>query len=176
MSLRLINWNVEWATPGSRKTAGILNRIDRHSPGIVCLTETHAGLLSRDGHTICSQPDYGYPVTEGRRKVILWSREPWERTDDLGIDSLPSGRFVSGVTGTSAGEHNQNERAERGRGASGPRPAFHPYGEKGISTVIKEYIFMVPAFFRHACVGHVGVSDGFALGRNWASSFSLRTR
>ena len=103
MALRLVNWNVEWATPRSRKTAEILNRIDRHSPDIVCLTETHADLLSRDGHTICSQPDYGYPVTEGRRKVILWSREPWERSDDVGIDSLPPGRFVSGVTRTSAG-------------------------------------------------------------------------
>ena len=104
MALRLVNWNVEWATPRSRKTAEILNRIDRHSPDIVCLTETHADLLSREGHTICSQPDYGYPVTEGRRKVILWSREPWERSDDMGIDSLPPGRFVSGVTRTSAGE------------------------------------------------------------------------
>ena len=103
MSLRLVSWNVEWATLRSRKTAEILNRIESTSPDIVCLTETHADLLSRDGHTICSQPDYGYPVTEGRRKVILWSREPWERTDDVGVDSLPPGRFVSGVTRTSVG-------------------------------------------------------------------------
>ena len=104
MALSLVNWNVEWATPRSRKTAEILSRIDRHSPDIVCLTETHTDLLSRDGYTICARPDYGYPITEGRRKVILWSREPWERVDDVGTDSLPPGRFVSGVTRISAGE------------------------------------------------------------------------
>ena len=104
MPLRVVNWNVEWATPTSRRTAEILSRIDRHVPEIVCLTETHDGLLSQHGHTIYSQPDYGYTVKEGRRKVMLWSREPWNQVDDMGTDSMPPGRFVSGVTQTSVGE------------------------------------------------------------------------
>ena len=104
MSLRLVNWNVEWATPGSQRTPDILSRIHEHAPDVVCLTETHEELLSQDGHTICSQPDYGYPIKEGRRKVLLWSREPWTQVNDLGIASMPSGRFVSGVTQTSVGE------------------------------------------------------------------------
>ncbi len=104
MSLKVVNWNVEWATPNSRRTTEILGRIDRHVPEVVCLTETHGGLLSQHGHTICSQPDYGYAVKEGRRKVMLWSREPWNQVDDMGIDSMPPGRFVSGVTQTSVGE------------------------------------------------------------------------
>ena len=103
MSLRLVNWNVEWATPRSRRTPEILRRIDRHAPEVVCLTETHDGLLSQAGDTIGSQPDYGYPIKEHRRKVILWSREPWQAVDDVGADSLPPGRFVSGITQTSAG-------------------------------------------------------------------------
>ena len=101
MSLRVISWNVEWATPVSRRTAQVLNHIARHAPDIVCLTEAHVELLSRHGHTICSQPDYGYAIKEGRRKVMLWSQEPWEQIDDLGIDSMPPGRFVAGVTQTS---------------------------------------------------------------------------
>ena len=104
MSLRVVNWNVEWATPSSRRTAEILSRLDQHVPEVVCLTETHARLLSQHGHTICSQPDYGYTAKEGRRKVMLWSREPWDQVDDVGIDSMPPGRFVSGVTQTSVGE------------------------------------------------------------------------
>ena len=103
MSLRVISWNVEWATPLSRRTTEVLNRIDRHAPDVVCLTEAHVGLLSGRGHTICSQPDYGYTVKEGRRKVLLWSREPWEQIDDVGIGSMPPGRFVAGVTQTSLG-------------------------------------------------------------------------
>ena len=35
---------------------------------------------------------------------MLWSRAPWERVDDLGLDSLTPGRFVSGVTQTSLGD------------------------------------------------------------------------
>ena len=104
MSLKLVNWNVEWATPRSSRRAEILRRIQRHDPKVICLTETHTGLLSQDGNTICSQPDYGYPIKDGRRKVMLWSREPWEQVDDVGIDSMPPGRFVSGVTQTSVGE------------------------------------------------------------------------
>ena len=101
--MKLVNWNVEWATPRSKRYVEILNRIDRHSPEIVCLTETHAGLL-RGGHAICSRPDYGYGIQEGRRKVLLWSREPWEHVDDIGDDRMPPGRFISGVTRTSVGE------------------------------------------------------------------------
>ena len=104
MSLSVVNWNVEWATPKSRRTPEIRSRIDRCDPEIVCLTETHDELLSQHGHTICSQPDYGYTVRPNRRKVLLWSRKPWDQVDDLGIESMPSGRFVSGVTQTSVGE------------------------------------------------------------------------
>ena len=104
MSLSVVNWNVEWATPAARPSAEILRRIDAHEPEVVCLTETHEDLLSRDGYTICSRPDYGHQVRPGRRKVLLWSREPWRNVDDLGIAGMPPGRFVSGVTRTSVGD------------------------------------------------------------------------
>ena len=102
--MKLVNWNVQWATSRSPRRVEILRRIQRHDPEVVCLTEAHTGLLPPEGHTICSQPDYGYPIKDGRRKVMLWSREPWEQVDDVGIDSMPPGRFVSGVTQTSVGE------------------------------------------------------------------------
>ena len=104
MPLGLVNWNVEWATPRSRRSAGILRRIELHDPEIVCLTETDIGLLSGDGHIISSQEDYGYRLKEGRRKVLLWSKRPWAKVDDLGRASMPPGRFISGTTETSMGE------------------------------------------------------------------------
>lgn len=103
MALTVLNWNVEWATPRARRTRHILDRIARHAPDVVCLTETHEDLLASHGHAICSRPDAGYGLKPGRRKVMLWSREPWERVDDLGEDSMPPGRFVAGVTETSLG-------------------------------------------------------------------------
>ncbi len=103
MPLKLVNWNVEWATPRSRKSAEIIRRIELQDPEIVCLTETDVGLLSGSGHVISSQEDYGYRLKRGRRKVVLWSRRPWMKVDDLGASSLPPGRFVSGMTETSLG-------------------------------------------------------------------------
>ena len=103
MSLSVVAWNVEWATLRSRRTPEILARIKEYAPEVVCLTESHADLLAADGHTICSQPDAGYGVKGARRKVVLWSRKPWEHADHEGSAPLPPGRFVSGVTGTSLG-------------------------------------------------------------------------
>ena len=100
--MKLVNWNVEWANT-RWCTHEILNRINRHSPEIVCLTETHSGLL-QDGHRACARPDYGSGIQESRRKVLLWSRGPWEHVDDIGDDRMPPGRFISGVTRTSVGE------------------------------------------------------------------------
>jgi len=104
VSLCIFNWNVQFATPRSWRTPEVLGRIDRHEPEIVCLTETHDELLAQGGHAICSGADYGYGVQKNRRKVLLWSREPWKQVNDLGMDSLPPGRFVSGVTQTSVGK------------------------------------------------------------------------
>ncbi|MDE0376170.1 MAG: endonuclease/exonuclease/phosphatase family protein [bacterium] len=102
MALSIVTWNVQWATPRSR-APHLLDRIDRHAPEVICLTETHHDLLSQRGHSICSQPDYGYRITD-RRKVLLWSREPWVKVDYAGNDGLPPGRFVSGSTRTSLGD------------------------------------------------------------------------
>ena len=104
MSLSIVTWNTEWATPRSKKTPEILRRIDEHAPDVVCLTEAHEGILAATGHTIAAQSDYGYAAPPSRRKVLLWSREPWERVDDVGADALPPGRFIAGVTRTPLGE------------------------------------------------------------------------
>ena len=101
--MRVVNWNVAWATPRSRRSGEILRRIDLRAPEIVCLTETDCGLLAGDGHIIRSRPDYGYRRIKGRRKIALWAREPWECVDDLGGEAMTPGRFVSGVTRTSLG-------------------------------------------------------------------------
>ena len=104
MTMSMVNWNVEWATPGSHRTPEIRKRIDGYKPDVVCLTETHTELLFPSGHVICSQPDTGYGIRENMRKIMLWSREPWDQVDDLGHQSMPPGRYVSGVTRTPVGE------------------------------------------------------------------------
>ena len=108
--MKLVNWNVGCANPRSKSSRvvaradEIRDRIDRYSPEIVCLTETHSELL-QGGHRICARPDCGSGIQEGPRKVLLWSRERWRQVvDDIGDDRLPPGRFISGVTRTSIGD------------------------------------------------------------------------
>ena len=104
MPATLVNWNVEWATPRSwSRRDEILRRIELHQPDVICLTEADVMLLSdKAGHTIHSQPD-GVKATGNLRKVVLWSRQPWEQVDDFGVASMPPGKFVSGVTSTPLG-------------------------------------------------------------------------
>ena len=145
MSLRLVNWNVEWATPRSPRAPEIRRRIDSHNPEVVCLTESHERLLSRDGYGIFSRADSGYGIREGRRKVMLWSMQPWVRVDYLGVDSLPPGRFVSGVTRTSLGELTVvgvcipwfGSRTEAGREPERRRWEDHEQYLDGLAHVLK---------------------------------------
>ena len=103
--MKVVNWNVQWATLRSwSRRDEILTRIEQEAPDVVCLTESDLGLLAgMPGHTIHSRP-HGVKGIGNLRKVLLWSREPWENVDDSGIDSMPPGRFVSGVTRTPLGE------------------------------------------------------------------------
>ena len=100
MNLKLVNWNVEWA--GATKREEIMRRVKTHAPDVVCLTEALTGLFP-DGHSIYSEPDYGSGDMGRKRKVMLWSGEPWEQVDNLGSESMPPGRFVSGTTQTPLG-------------------------------------------------------------------------
>lgn len=96
-------WNVEWASRASARGSFFLQRLGESSSDVICITEGHADILPDGGHIITSDPDYGYPITPGRHKVLLWSRHPWQEVDTLGSPLLPSGRFVAGTTDTPRG-------------------------------------------------------------------------
>ena len=88
-------------TPSKRPK--ILSRLQEHNAELVCLTEAHPEVLSKSGHTICSDVIDGHDPLKCR-KVLLWSAKLWRDADHLGSDLLPPGRFVSGVTQTSIGD------------------------------------------------------------------------
>ena len=72
--------------------------IDQFDSDIICLTEGYKSLLPQDGQIISSNEDYGYKTKNGRRKVILWSKDKWTDIDQIGSKEIPTGRFISGVT------------------------------------------------------------------------------
>ena len=102
MSLRIVNWNLEWAAPEGPKGKSLRERINAETPEVVCLTEASLDFLT-PGHVVASEPDYGYPITASRRKVQLWSRRPWSNVETIGDQRLPPGRFVRATTETSLG-------------------------------------------------------------------------
>ena len=97
MSLRIVNWNLEWAAPEGPKGKSLRERINAETPEVVCLTEASLDFLTL-GHVVASEPDYGYPITASRRKVQLWSRRPWSNVETIGDQRLPPGRFVRATT------------------------------------------------------------------------------
>lgn len=97
-------WNVEWRKARSRNADILRNRIFEKQPDIICLTEAYTNFLPDFGYRIEADPDYGYPKTDGRRKVILWSKQPWQDVDQIGDSELPTGRFVSATSSTPIGQ------------------------------------------------------------------------
>lgn len=101
--LRIACWNTEWRAAGSWQGAYIRRTLLAAGADIVCCPEASQGFLAPHLNGVASQPDYGYPMKPGRRKVTLWSKAPWSDVDDVGSADLPGGRFVSAVTDTPIG-------------------------------------------------------------------------
>lgn len=57
--MRIINWNVKWASPNKPRGAVIFQEIKMRDPEVVCVTEGHKDFF-REGYHIFSDADYGY--------------------------------------------------------------------------------------------------------------------
>jgi hypothetical protein len=80
--MKVLTWNLEWASIRSARGREISRLIASHEPDVMCLTEL----------------TLGYPGPANRRKVAIWSSAPWTEPELIGHPDFPSGRFVSGVT------------------------------------------------------------------------------
>ena len=98
MKLSLAIWNTEWATPGSKRESRIKQILAEIDADILCVTEGYLQSWENEGYTISSKADYGYRLHEGRRKVMLVSKQPWDDIDTYGVSTLPSGRFCAGTS------------------------------------------------------------------------------
>lgn len=96
--MRLLTWNVEWASGCSRRGQAIQAIVEGRAPDVLCYTEAVVNMRPAVGHVISAEADYGYEHDGTRRKVLMWSREPWTDVDDHGGAGMPSGRFITGIT------------------------------------------------------------------------------
>lgn len=101
--LKITLWNVEWAQPETPRGQLVSERLFAGEPDVVCVAEGYPAMLAHEGHVILADADHGYGTTDGRRKVMLWSRNPWTAVDTASQHGFPSGRFVSGITDTPLG-------------------------------------------------------------------------
>ncbi|MBX3437664.1 MAG: endonuclease/exonuclease/phosphatase family protein [Planctomycetaceae bacterium] len=102
--LRVATWNVEWATPASRRGKVLQKVLKELAADVLCITESCTTILPALGDVITSTADYGYAAPKVRRKVLLWSRTPWFDIDVVGHNDLPAGRFAAGSTFTPLGQ------------------------------------------------------------------------
>ena len=100
---RIGTWNTEWAKLGTARGNRVSAALAEPDCDVLCATEGYAEILPSGGHIIDAGPDWGYRITEGRRKVLLWSKRPWSVVDPAGSEELPSGRLVAGITQTDLG-------------------------------------------------------------------------
>ena len=96
--MRILLWNVEWATLKSIRGQEIQRIYRDVAPDIACITEGYLQFWENEGHVISSIEDYGYKITKGRRKVILISSLEWKNVDEVGNQDLPNGRYCYGRT------------------------------------------------------------------------------
>ena len=103
-TIRIGTWNTEWAKPSSIRGNIISEKLAASGCDVLCVTEGFAEILPDGGHVIDAGKDWGYPIYKGRRKVLLWSKQPWTPyIDAVGSADLPGGRLVAGITETLSG-------------------------------------------------------------------------
>lgn len=103
-TVRVGTWNTEWKKPNERDGKIIGEKLAATICDVLCVTEGYAGILPSGGHVIDAGEDWGCPIKLGRRKVLLWSKQPWTpHTHALGSEEIPEARFVAGTTETTSG-------------------------------------------------------------------------
>ena len=95
--LRVLLWNVEWASMRSVRGRIVQQLIAASGADVVCLTEATLSLVPDGVHTAMSEADYGYAAPVHRRKVVMWSTAEWGDVDPVGATAMPGGRFVAGT-------------------------------------------------------------------------------
>ena len=100
--VRVGTWNTELAKPGSVRGKRVRPILAAPDCDILCVTEGYAKIFP-DGGNIRGGHDPGYPIVEGQKNVLLWSKEPWENVRRVGPHQMPEGGFVAGTTKTPIG-------------------------------------------------------------------------
>lgn len=102
--MKVSTWNVRFAEPESRSGQIISEVLAGLDSDVIVLTEGRADLLPDGGHVVDGGIGWGYePSSPNDRKVILWSKMPWNNVDLSMPDEMPPCRLASASTETPLG-------------------------------------------------------------------------
>jgi len=102
VSISVMTWNTEWATPSSDRGRRIASIVEAAGADIAVVTEGVRHLLPATGSMIDAGDNWGYGPKPERRKVIVWSRYPLT-LDLTGTDGGALGRLAVATAATPAG-------------------------------------------------------------------------
>lgn len=96
--VRIVNWNIERRVPSSWQAKSLVDEISELVPDVICLTEAwKQSLESVGGYSISSRGVAWSNQHPDERKVLMWSRKPWE--DIEVVERLEkTGSAVTGLT------------------------------------------------------------------------------
>ena len=109
-TIRIGTWNTALRAPKGEIGENIRGKLAAAECDVLCVTEGSEGILPDRGHVIDAGEDWGCPIKEGRRKVLLWSKQHWTRHTyaclEMSQEEKEShkGRFVAGTTQSASGE------------------------------------------------------------------------
>lgn len=99
--MRVINWNIERHRPSSWQSRSLVSEIAALKPDLVCLTEAWQNSLDlMDGFSISAPGVAWSPQHADERKVLLWSKVPWEGANAISVLER-TGSAVTGLTNLS---------------------------------------------------------------------------
>jgi len=102
-SFRIATWNIDWASPRSRRRNDVESRLAEIDADVLVLTETTVGMIPKGWFVAEGGLDWGYPLTRfgDRRKIVLCSKWPIQDIANGMVD--PPGRHVRAIAETPAG-------------------------------------------------------------------------
>jgi endonuclease/exonuclease/phosphatase (EEP) superfamily protein YafD len=96
--LDVATFNTEWRKPQTADACLIRDRLG--DADVVCLTEAYEGFFGQQGQVLAA-PFVGTGNETERRKVLLWSKNPWREIDEG--DGALSGFYLGATTETPLG-------------------------------------------------------------------------
>ena len=75
--VRIDTWTTEWAGPTGPKGRLVKSKLAKPKCELPCVTEGFAGILPDTRNVLKGGQDWGSPVDDDRRKVLLLGARTW---------------------------------------------------------------------------------------------------